>query len=62
MKHRLLRVVQRLFQYQVLLTGGPHRRSRYTEVMQGKKAPKKGCCDIGKLCDDPLPSHCGGNG
>lgn len=23
MKHRLLRVVQRLFQYQVLLTGGP---------------------------------------
>ena len=42
-KHRLLRVVQRLFQYQVLLTGGPHRRSRYTEVMQGKKAPRKGC-------------------
>lgn len=23
MRHRLLRVVQRLFQYQVLLTGGP---------------------------------------
>lgn len=33
-KHRLLRVVQRLFQYQVLLTGGP-RQLGWAEQLQG---------------------------
>ena len=54
-KHRLLRVVQRLFQYQVLLTGGPHRRSRCTGLVRGGEAPAEGLRRPGKVCDETSP-------
>lgn len=61
-KHRLLRVVQRLFQYQVLLTGGPHRRSRCTKLVWGGEAPAEGWGRPGKVCDETSPPTVAGRG
>lgn len=52
MKHRLLRVVQRLFQYQVLLTGRPHRRSMGIEVAGQGRPLRRGGGDCGDLTSD----------
>lgn len=41
MKHRLLRVVQRLFQYQVLLTGRPRGRSGCTRAVGKRRQGEK---------------------
>ncbi|KAL0600047.1 FYVE, RhoGEF and PH domain-containing protein 5 [Plecturocebus cupreus] len=51
-KHQLLRVVQRLFQYQVLLTGGPHRNSWGTEVEGQGRPLKRGGDYLNNLCPD----------